>query len=79
MYDDLTRLTFARTTICSISTFCYWPAIANPNTAYFPKSLLIAQNSMPYYGEHFKWIESEIIRPTGISIDKTMKDLQAKH
>jgi hypothetical protein len=36
LFEDLARLTYAKTTICSVSTFCLWPAISNDNTVYFP-------------------------------------------
>ena len=42
LYEDMARLTFAKITICSVSTFCLWPAIASEGKAYFPKSALIA-------------------------------------
>jgi hypothetical protein len=41
LYIDMARLAFANTTICSVSTFCLWPAIANNGTAYFPLSKLV--------------------------------------
>ncbi len=28
IFDDLARLTYAKTVICSVSTFCFWPAVA---------------------------------------------------
>jgi hypothetical protein len=39
--EDLLRLALAPTTICSVSTFCLWPALANNHTAYFPLTKLI--------------------------------------
>ena len=41
MFVDLARLTFAKTTICSISTFCLWPAVSSNGTAYFPQTKLV--------------------------------------
>ena len=41
MFLDLARLTFAKTTICSISTFCLWPAVASNGTAFVPQTKLI--------------------------------------
>lgn len=41
LYVDMARLSRAQLTICSVSTFCLWPAIANRNVAYFPRSALI--------------------------------------
>lgn len=37
---DFSRLALAKLTICSVSTFCLWPAIANKNKVYFPASSL---------------------------------------
>lgn len=59
LYEDLVRLSFAKLTICSVSTFCLWPAISNPNKAYFPVSAVIAANTMPYYGDNFVWIRKQ--------------------
>jgi hypothetical protein len=41
IYIDMARLAYAKTTVCSVSTFCLWPAIMSNGTAYFPKSKLI--------------------------------------
>ena len=38
---DMARLALANVTICSASTFCLWPAIANNHKAYFPVTDLI--------------------------------------
>lgn len=54
-FDDLVRLTYATTIICSVSTYCLWPAISNTNTVYYPKTILIADNQQPYYTPHFHW------------------------
>lgn len=43
LYHDLLRLAFAETTICSVSTFCLWPAVASNHTAYFPQTKLVAR------------------------------------
>ena len=57
IYVDMARLTFAKTTVCSVSTFCLWPAIASNGTAYFPKTDLILKGttSVPL---GFRWISS---------------------
>ena len=39
---DLARLAYAKITICSVSTFCLWPAIANNNKVYFPLTSLVS-------------------------------------
>lgn len=57
-YDDLVRLTYSPQTICSISTYCLWPAIANRNEAHFPLTKLIAKEDMSFdYGKSFHWIK----------------------
>jgi hypothetical protein len=38
---DYARLSKAKVTICSVSTFCLWPAIANHRSAYFPVTSLV--------------------------------------
>jgi hypothetical protein len=45
IYVDLARLTFANTTICSVSTYCLYPAISSSNYVYFPVSKFIASES----------------------------------
>lgn len=42
MYVDLARLTYSKVSVCSVSTFCLWPAMVSNGTAYFPKTSLIA-------------------------------------
>eukprot|EP01041_Mallomonas_annulata_P011305 gene11305-23659_t len=42
LYVDMIRLTLAKTLICSVSTYCLWPAIANEGVAYFPWTPLVA-------------------------------------
>lgn len=57
MFEDLARLTYANTTVCSVSTFCLWPAVASNTTAYFPLTRLIAKEDTTYsYGPHFHWL-----------------------
>ena len=57
IYIDMARLTFAKTTICSVSTFCLWPAIASNGTAYFPRTNLILRGTVSA-SLGFKWILS---------------------
>jgi hypothetical protein len=58
LYADMARLAYARVTICSISTFCLWPAIAANGTAYFPRTELIAGGmTVASFGNHFHWIQ----------------------
>jgi hypothetical protein len=57
VYDDLIRLTYSKILICSASTFCLWPAIANSHLAYFPLTKLIAKEETNFdYGPGFHWI-----------------------
>jgi len=60
LYTDIIRLSLAKYTICSVSTFCLWPAIVNPNHAYFPKTkLIVGGNTNIQLG--FEWILSPSI------------------
>lgn len=62
VFNDLARLTFAGTTICSVSTFCLWPAISSNTSAYFPVTKLIAKEDTSFrYGPNFHWIHEPII------------------
>lgn len=58
---DYVRLARARVTVCSASTFCLWPAMANAGLAYFPLTGLVAgwtpETTMPNLGDNFRWIE----------------------
>lgn len=57
LYTDIARLAKAKVTICSVSTFCLWPAIMNRNKAYFPVSkLIVGGDSSIDLG--FEWITS---------------------
>lgn len=67
MYDDMTRLALAKTTICSVSSFCIWPAVSSTTRAYFPITRLIAKATAPEYDpDHFQWLDSfpdEVVLP----------------
>lgn len=55
IYLDFIRLSYARITICSVSTFCLWPAVLNGRNAYFPQTkLIVAGNTAIDLG--FNWI-----------------------
>ncbi len=57
VFEDLARLTYANTTICSVSTYCLWPAMSNNNTVYFPVTKLIAKENTSFdYGPSFHWL-----------------------
>jgi hypothetical protein len=42
LFLDYARLSLAKTTICSASSYCLWPALANNGTVHFPLSSLVA-------------------------------------
>eukprot|EP01038_Epipyxis_sp_PR26KG_P007301 gene7301-9948_t len=60
LYTDMFRLSYANTTICSVSTFCIWPAIVNSGVAYFPKTRLVVSGDTNI-DMGFKWITSPSI------------------
>jgi hypothetical protein len=69
IFEDLARLTYAATTICSVSTYCFFPALANNNTAYFPASGLIAEGGEGVmYGPSFNWIPSKYLHLAQVSL-----------
>jgi hypothetical protein len=66
LFLDMIRLAFAKVTICSASTYCFWPALSSNGTSYFPVTSLIAGADSielaPDFGNHFHWInEPKII------------------
>lgn len=71
--DDLARLTYAKTVVCSVSTFCLWPAVASGGAAgsttegtraYYPPTRLIAKGntSMDYGRSGFTWMQPDEIK-----------------
>jgi hypothetical protein len=52
---DMYRLAAAKVTICSVSTFCLWPAIINEHNAYFPASKLVVKKDTSM-NVGLKWI-----------------------
>mmetsp|Transcript_12461 Transcript_12461/g.11298 ORF Transcript_12461/g.11298 Transcript_12461/m.11298 type:complete len:390 (-) Transcript_12461:8-1177(-) len=60
LFLDYVRLAKANTTICSASTYCFWPALASYGTVYFPVSYLIAGadnlSLAPNLTSNFIWI-----------------------
>lgn len=67
LFLDVARLAYSNITICSASTFCLWPALANRGRVHFPYTPLIAGGwtnlSLPDFGPHFHWIrEVEILK-----------------
>lgn len=65
LFLDQVRLGLANTTICSASSYCFWPALANKGQAYFPITPLIAGADnpalAPNFGPNFHWIEAPAI------------------
>ena len=65
VFLDVARLSLAKVVICSASTFCVWPALANQNVAHFPLTSLIAgadnMKLAPDFGSRFKWIEKPLL------------------
>jgi hypothetical protein len=61
LFLDQVRLAFSNTTICSASSYCFWPGLANQGVTYFPVSSLIAGADTielaPDFGPNFKWID----------------------
>lgn len=45
-YADMARLAFSKMTICSVSTFCLWPALASvSHHVYFPVTPIVARGN----------------------------------
>lgn len=70
LYSDYVRMAFSKVLICSASTFCLWPALANVQRGgqiHFPLTALIAnavsiEKAPKNFGSNFHWInDSEII------------------
>lgn len=57
LYVDMWRLANANTTICSVSTFCLWPAIINKNKAFFPMTKLVVGGDTRV-DLNFEWLTS---------------------
>lgn len=55
--EDLARMALAKTTICSSSTFCFFPAIANKNTVHFPYSELTLNHRHAVVHPAWHWME----------------------
>ena len=65
LFLDYARLGKAKTVICSVSSYCFWPAIANLGMSYFPLTPLIAgadnMGLAPDFGPRFIWMDEPII------------------
>lgn len=58
---DYTRIAYSSVVFCSASTFCLWPALANPiGHVYYPLTPLVARaatnDTAPDFGPRFHWI-----------------------
>ena len=56
IYNDLVRLSYAKQTFCSVSTFCFYPALVQRNLVYYPVTRLIADGYLFKYHDKFKWL-----------------------
>lgn len=74
LYIDMARLAFANTTICSVSTFCLWPAIANNGTAYFPLSKLVVGGDQSI-SLGFQWLVQPEVLLGAVHARKTAQSL----
>lgn len=65
IFLDVARFALAKVLICSASTFCVWPALANENVAHFPLTSLIAgadnMQLAPDFGPRFQWIQKPLL------------------
>jgi hypothetical protein len=75
----MARLSFAKYTVCSVITFCIWPAILNGINAYFPRTKLVVGGNISI-DMGFNWITSHDVvsgaqmesSPVGLLINKLM-------
>ena len=61
---DFARFTLAETTVCSSSTFCLWPALANRNNVFLPISLTMGganKTFQPFLGENIHFLGEPLI------------------
>ncbi len=57
IYADMARLAYSKLTICSVSTFCLWPAIMSNGTVYYPKTKLIGRGNTDTLNLGFNWFD----------------------
>jgi hypothetical protein len=74
---DFARLSLSPVTICSVSTFCLWPAIGNINKGgvYFPKTKLILGGNWDIFDLGFLWIDQAAVIKGAPYLLRTAKDL----
>ena len=60
VFLDVARMARAKTLICSASTFCLWPALANTNVVHYPLTPLVlgawTNYTAPVLTKSFRWI-----------------------
>jgi hypothetical protein len=79
LYLDMARLAFAKVTICSVSTFCLWPAIISNGTAYFPRTKLIVGGDVSLdFGRNFSWLATPSVVSGAAFTHATNQQLIAK-
>ena len=79
-YLDFARLSYAKVTICSVSSFCLWPAIINNGSAHFPRTkLILGGDATVNLGPSFHWIKQPQIihgaEALRLSADQLLKQL----
>jgi hypothetical protein len=58
---DYYRIYKAKVIICSVSTFCLWPAIASLGRVYYPSSVVVAAATNPILGSNFTWLPASSV------------------
>jgi hypothetical protein len=78
LFADFARLAYSNTTVCSVSTFCLWPAIAHQGTvAYFPRTRVVLGGKMPDLGPKFIWLKEPRIIKGATFYDKILAQIEA--
>lgn len=54
---DFARLALSKIVICSVSTFCFYAALASIETAYLPVTPLFAKSRKPIYAPNVRWLD----------------------
>lgn len=58
IFDDFSRLALSQVSVCSVSTFCFYAALATAGKAYLPITRLFAKATTPDYGPRIKWLDN---------------------
>ena len=60
MHVDFARLALAPVTICSVGTFCLWPALGNNNTVHYPQTkMILGGRASANLG--FSWMPASVV------------------